>query len=92
MKKILLTILLMLFVAGCEEIYLRNPFSTKPPIVVHVMTPDDYFPIPPGAWVEWDDMMIDDKDVPGDRIFVEKWGSFYSNDAQNRIMEAKTEK
>ncbi|KKK81215.1 hypothetical protein LCGC14_2815740 [marine sediment metagenome] len=57
MKKILLTILLMLFVAGCEEIYLRNPFSTKPPIVVHVMTPDDYFPIPPGAWVEWDDMM-----------------------------------
>ena len=87
MKKIVL--ILVLFVAGCQEIYLRNPFSTKPPIVIHLMTPDDYFVIPPGAYVEWDDMIIDGKDIPGDRIYVEKWGSFYSNDAQERIMGAK---
>lgn len=96
-----LTVLLILFVflgVGCEEVYLRNPFSTKPPIVVHLMTPDDYFVIPPGAKVEWDDMTVVDPEnknktieIDGDLIFVNKWGSFYSNDAQNRIMEAKTE-
>ncbi len=89
MKKIML--ILVLLVAGCQEVYLRNPFSTKPPIVVHLMTPNDYFVIPSGAYVEWDDMIIDGKDFPGDRVYVEKWGSFYSNEAQERIMEAKVD-
>ena len=92
MKKLILLFICILFVCGCEEVYLRNPFSMKPPIVVHLMTPDDYFVIPADAWVEWDDMNdLDGKDFAGDRIYIKKWGSFYSNDAQSRIMQAKVE-
>lgn len=80
MKKIVC--ILILFVAGCGKgIYLRSPFTTEPPIVIHIITPDDIFAVPKGAQVEWKD----------DLMFVQKDGWFVSDDYMQEVMKAKVE-
>lgn len=54
-------VLAALTVSGCEEVYLRNPFSTKPPVYVYVVHKSDHFFIPKGATIEWDDIDLKDQ-------------------------------
>lgn len=56
MKRLLIMIVLLL-VSGCpDQIYLRSPFSTEPPITLYPIWDYDIFFVPQGAVVEWDDI------------------------------------
>jgi len=73
-------LLIILFLGGCGKgIWLRSPFTTEPPIVLHPITPDHIFRIPAGARVEW----------PDDLEIVTQDGWFISNFYLREVMEAK---
>lgn len=57
-------------------------------VVLHPITEQDIFSIPKGARVEWED----DVGVPGDLIFVEKQGWFFSDFYVQEVMKAKVTK
>ena len=81
-------LLVILFLGGCGRgIWLRLPFTSEPPIVLHPITPTHIFSIPKGARVEWPDM----NDIDGDLIFVEEDGWFISDFYMREIMESKVE-
>lgn len=53
--------LAILLISGCGKgIYLRLPFTTEPPIIIYPITPDNWFFVPKGAVVEWDDTKLSD--------------------------------
>lgn len=56
-----IVLLMILFLNGCGRgIWLRSPITTDPPIVIHPITPDNWFFVPKGAVVEWDDTKLSD--------------------------------
>ncbi len=79
--KIYCLFLILFFVGSCREIYLRNPFSAEPPIVLHPILKSDIFDVPVGSAV------YTDPNRPA--TMVEKSGWFISDYYMEEIMKAK---
>ena len=83
LKLALLLTGLLVFGVSCKEVYLRNPFSTEPPIVLHPILKSDIFDIPAGSAI------YRDPDAPA--IMAEKSGWFVSDYYIEQIMKTKIE-
>ena len=93
--KIIMVFGLILLLSGCskKQIYWRMPWSSEPPVIIHAVEESHILEVPPGAWIEWDDMSLigpDGKeiDVPGDKFYVEHWGNFISNQILDEVAQA----
>ena len=89
MKKIILFMVLIVLLSGCNELYIRSPFATTPRAVLHPIDREDIVFIPQGARIEWDDMFIDGRDVPGDLVLIDRAGYFLSEKYVKQVMEVK---
>jgi len=89
MKTLSITFAAMLALAGCNERwYLRSPFGSEPPTILHPIDQTDIIGIPAGAKVEWDDM----EGHPGDLFFIEKPGYFLSDFYISEVMNIEIRK
>lgn len=100
MKRILITVVSLLFIAGC---------SRPPNAVLFNFEPFKMFRIPPNTRVEWDDMILAElpkelqnrpttRDVPiikgeivGDYRETETWGWFVDDEIMQKVYNIKAE-
>lgn len=79
---LLMLVLIVFGVSSCKEVYLRNPFSTEPPIIIYPIEKLDIFSICAGSKVI---------DPNGIEIIAEKNGWFISDFYQEEILKCKVE-
>ncbi len=80
---LLLLVLAALAVSGCREVYIRNPFSTEPPIILRPIDKLDILSIPAGSLI-----YTEPNGLP---LVIQKDGWFVSDFYISEVMRARTE-